>query len=65
MCFRQLRKSDALTVFNDGIARAVHVDVHIMAFMHPELPTVDHQYAVADTGDVCWSCYLAAEEKTR
>lgn len=62
ICFRQIRESYTLAIFNDRSARAVYVHVDVVAFVHPELPAVDHDDTVPDARDVCWARNLAAEE---
>jgi len=46
------RKSHALAILNNRVAQAMQVQIHILAFMNPNLTCHQYQYAVPDTGDV-------------
>lgn len=56
-------KPDVLAIFNDGPAHAGKVDIHIIAIVHPHLPTRNHHNRVLDVGNVCCTCDLASHNK--
>lgn len=56
-------KPYVLAIFNDGPAHAGKVDIHIIAIVHPHLPTRNHHNRVLDVGKVCCACDLPSHNE--
>ena len=58
----QLCEAHTRTIFNDGLTPTRNINVNILASMHAELSTFNHDDTVFCLGDMDWSIDVTAKK---